>query len=204
MNNFWQDVLSIKSTVETTIGIMGGSFNPPHSGHVYISNLAIKKLNLNFLLWLITPQNPLKDKSNLLDLSDRYKLCKKLTNNNYKIKISTLEKDLNSKYTFFTIQQLITTLPKHIKLIWIMGEDILYSFDKFYRWKDLTKLINIAIISRGGNNSFFSLRQKFSQIMEKHYINNFEQLTELPSPSWGFFLLPKLTISSTIIRGKNN
>lgn len=204
MNYFFQDILSLKSLQKGTIGIMGGSFNPPHNGHLHISNFIINKLNLNLLLWLITPSNPLKEKTNLIPLEDRLLLCNQITKNNYKIKPSILELSLHNNYTFNTITKILETLPTEIKVIWIMGEDLLYSFNKFYRWKDLTNLINIAIIARGNNDSYLSLNEKLPNIFKENYVNskNCNMLTKKTSPAWSFFLLPKLTISSTEIRKK--
>lgn len=205
MNYFFQDILSLKSLQKGSIGIIGGSFNPPHNGHLHISNFIINKLNLNLLLWLITPSNPLKEKNELIPLKNRLLLCNQITKNNYKIKPSILEVDLQNSYTFNTVTKILETLPKEIKIIWIMGEDLLYSFNKFYRWKDLTKLINIAIIARGNNDSYLSVNEKLPNVLKKNYIDseNYNMLIKSDPPAWSFFLLPKLSISSTEIRKKS-
>ena len=87
------------------IGILGGSFDPPHKGHIYISKIALKKLKLNKIVWVVTKKNPLKKKPNL-SIQERVKLSKKITKNNNKIFIKYLDKKIKSSSTFNLLRYL--------------------------------------------------------------------------------------------------
>ena len=118
------------------IGLLGGSFNPAHEGHVYISKTALKLLNLDEIWWLITPQNPLKPAGKPLE--KRLKYAKSLVKNN-KIRIDAIEKRYKSNYTFNTLQNVIKQYSG-TKFIWLMGADNLNEINKWYNWKNIFKI----------------------------------------------------------------
>lgn len=199
MKNWWQQAFALKPLKQGLIGILGGSFNPPHQGHLHISNLILKQFGLNLLYWLVTPQNPFKENTNVLTLNHRLDLCKQLVSNCPQIKVSGLEEYLPSVFTYNTLEKLLSVINDNVNIIWFMGEDMLYSFHKFYRWQDICKLVNLVIISRGGNSTYLSLNQKFPTIMKDYQSS---QITTNHTPNWVFTLLPRITISSTEIRKK--
>lgn len=188
------------------VGLMGGSFNPPHLGHLKIAELAIKKLKLDKLIWLVTPQNPLKSPRDLLPLHERVDLCQSITNHNPKIVISDIESDLGSTYSYDTITSIKKLITPSINLVWIMGEDLWYNFNKFYKWQSICDTIPILVMARNVDNnntpSFKSLLQKTSVVLRKHYIqpNMMGNLPYLKPPCWSFYAIPKINISSTEIR----
>tara|TARA_B110000967_G_C18760422_1_gene497530 strand:- start:319 stop:846 length:528 start_codon:yes stop_codon:yes gene_type:complete len=128
------------------IGIFGGSFDPPHEGHLEISKIAIKKLSLSELYWCITKKNPFKNKT-LFSLSERIKKSKNITKKNKKIKIKYFEKKINSTNTIDLVKHLNKTLKKNIFFL-IIGSDCLINFHKWKKWELLTELTKIVVFSR--------------------------------------------------------
>lgn len=128
------------------IGLLGGSFNPPHEGHVHASLVAMKYLQLDAVWWLVSPGNPLKSQTGVPSLEQREQMCRDLTSNP-NIIISSIEKDLGTVRTYHTVQALKEKFPQ-TQFIWLSGTDIAYEFQRWYRWRDLMKLLPFAFIGR--------------------------------------------------------
>jgi nicotinate-nucleotide adenylyltransferase len=129
------------------IGILGGSFDPAHKGHLAISKEALKKFNLKSVIWAITNQNPFKEKS-VNDLKQRINFCKKIIGFNKLIKVKFFEDIINSNKT----ADLINHLNKNNKydLFFLMGADNLINFHKWYKWRQILKKSNIVVFDRSG------------------------------------------------------
>ena len=127
------------------IGLLGGSFNPAHAGHLHISEIALKKLGLNQVWWLVSPQNPLKDKIGKFE--ERLDAAKKLTARNPKIKVLDLENKFGTQYTIDTLKRLKTKFP-HYEFVWLMGADNLIQLPKWKRWEEILKLVPIQVFDR--------------------------------------------------------
>ncbi len=128
------------------IGLFGGTFNPPHAGHIHASDIALKYLGLDAVWWLVTPGNPLKPKLDLPDLPTRIKNCQKIVKNP-RVLVSDIEKDLGTIRTYDTVKALQSRFP-HTEFIWFAGTDIAYEFDRWYKWRALQTLIPFAFIGR--------------------------------------------------------
>jgi nicotinate-nucleotide adenylyltransferase len=128
------------------IGLFGGSFDPPHQGHLKISKIVIKKLSLSKLYWCITKKNPLKNRT-FFSLSSRIKKSKIITSKIKKIKVKYLEDKTKSKNTIDLINYLYKKDKKN-KFFLIIGSDSLITFHKWKNWKLLTKLITIVVFPR--------------------------------------------------------
>tara|TARA_B110000967_G_scaffold185096_1_gene205081 strand:+ start:639 stop:1166 length:528 start_codon:yes stop_codon:yes gene_type:complete len=128
------------------IGIFGGSFDPPHHGHLEISKLAIKKLFLDQVYWCVTKKNPLKDKT-FFSLNERIKKSKHITNKIKKIKIKFFENKVKSTNTIDLVKYLKKKGKKNIFFL-IIGSDNLVNFHKWKDWKLLPKLSQIVVFSR--------------------------------------------------------
>jgi nicotinate-nucleotide adenylyltransferase len=125
------------------VGLLGGSFNPPHQGHIHLSNLAIKKLRLNQVWWIPTLKNPLKEDVIFEGYVSRVQKCEKLIRNHPKLRL----KQFDEIYTEKLINRLKKRFPK-IEFFWVMGAD---NLENFHKWKNFKKLVNsipIAIFSR--------------------------------------------------------
>ena len=180
------------------IGLLGGSFDPPHKGHLYISLEAKKILKLDEIWWLVTPQNPLKI-NQPASYSERVKNCKILTKNK-PIKIKEIEKKINSQFSYQTIKYL-NNHYKYIKFFWLMGADNLINF---HQWQNAHRIFNeipIVVFRRYGYNqqalkSYISNLYKNFRIKNKNiHIDNFNQL-----PAWTIIQNKEIKISSTEIR----
>ena len=129
-------------------GILGGSFDPAHKGHLTISKTAIKKFKLNKVLWVITKQNPFKGKT-FFSLSQRIAKAKKITHRIKKIKVVYLDKTLGSSRSINLINYLIN--KKKLRNIYlIIGSDNLIEFHKWKSWKKIVKLTKLIVFSRKG------------------------------------------------------
>ena len=152
------------------IGIFGGSFDPPHRGHLEISKLAIEKLHLNQIYWCITKKNPLKKKS-FFSLSDRIKKSKDITNKINKIKIKFFEDKVKSINSIDLIKYLIRKNTK-TKFFFIIGSDNLIKFHKWKNWKLLTELTKIVVFSRKDYDKKAKKSVTMKQVKKITFINN--------------------------------
>ena len=158
------------------IGLLGGSFDPPHKGHIYISIEAKKLLQINEIWWLVTPQNPLKI-SEPATYQERITNCKEISKDE-PILIKEIEKKINSKYTYQTLDYLLNHYT-NIKFFWIMGADNLINFHKWQKWRQIFKEISIVVFKRHGyNNKALKINQKVicNQIVNKNQRKKFQSL----------------------------
>jgi nicotinate-nucleotide adenylyltransferase len=166
------------------IGILGGSFDPPHKGHIYISKKSIKLLKLEKVIWAITKKNPLK-KTPFFSLNLRKKLCRKLIKSHKKIQLNYYEDKLKSK-TSITLLKFLKKRHK-CKIFFIIGSDNLINFHKWKSYKELLKLCILVVFSRKG----FDTKANKSVIMKNQKNKNIKFLKNL-----------KIDISSTKLRSK--
>lgn len=131
------------------IGLLGGSFNPAHEGHLYISTVAMKKLGLDYVWWLVAPQNPLKPVAGMAPLEKRHSVAT-ATANHPRILVVNAEHTLSTRYTIDTLIALKKRFPQ-VNFVWLMGSDNLEGFHRWRRWQDIAKLIPIAVVQRPGH-----------------------------------------------------
>ena len=129
------------------IGILGGSFDPAHKGHLVISKEAVKRFKLKKIIWAITKKNPFKKQSKIKIL-DRIEFCKKLIGKNKSIKVQFYEDKIKSNKTFDLINYL--TKKQKYDIYFIMGADNLINFHKWYKWKSILQKCNILVFDRHG------------------------------------------------------
>tara|TARA_Y100000590_G_scaffold405062_1_gene493060 strand:+ start:1252 stop:1788 length:537 start_codon:yes stop_codon:yes gene_type:complete len=131
------------------IGILGGTFDPPHKGHLHISKIALTKLRLNKILWIVAKRNPLKQKP-YLKIKTRVKLAQKITNKNKKIFVQHFSNKIISNNTFNSLNYL-KKKHKNAKLFFLIGADNLIKFHKWNNWKEIPKLAKIVVFPRGNH-----------------------------------------------------
>lgn len=129
-------------------GLLGGSFNPAHGGHRDISLFSIEALGLDELWWMVSPGNPLKPKKGMAPLSARLASAQK-TARRSRIKPTAIESELGTRYTVDTLKALIKRYPNR-RFIWLMGADNLAQFHQWKDWRDIARLMPIAVIARPG------------------------------------------------------
>ncbi len=130
------------------IGLFGGSFNPPHYGHLEISKIAYKKLRLNTVYWLVVPQNPFKKNYQYLPQKTRIDLCNNLIGGDNKMRAIDFESKLKSFETFATIKKARRVFPAS-KLFWIMGDDSFFDFHKWRKNDFIANNVKLVIFNRG-------------------------------------------------------
>jgi nicotinate-nucleotide adenylyltransferase len=134
-------------TGKIKIGILGGTFDPAHKGHLEISKQAKKRFRLKNIVWAITRQNPFKDESRS-SLKSRMQFAKKIIGKNSYIKIKFYEEKIASNRTIDLIKYL--SKEKRNEIYFIMGADNLINFHKWYKWKSIIKKCNILVFDRQG------------------------------------------------------
>ena len=180
------------------VGLLGGSFSPPHQGHVHISEVALKRFSLGKIYWVYAKQNPLK-KDRPSCLRDRVLKTKKLVKNP-KIKLSPIEVTNNFDYSY----QLLKFLKKgnrHANFIWVMGEDNIIHFHLWKNWQWIANNVKIAVIARGSNRSLvnsstFAIKYRTFRLRGRQSA----QLQYLKPPNWCVVDSKKINMSSTDIR----
>ena len=130
------------------IGLLGGSFNPAHEGHRHVSEVALKRLGLDYVWWLVTPQNPLKPVAGMAPLHDRVRDAE-LVARHPRIIVMDIEHDFHTHYSFDTLKALQKRFPQ-LKFIWLMGSDNLNIFRRWHRWAEFAQCVPIAVIQRPG------------------------------------------------------
>jgi nicotinate-nucleotide adenylyltransferase len=181
------------------IGLLGGSFNPPHAAHRAISLFAIKRLKLDRVWWLVTPGNPLKDHGGLRDLDQRAEAARKMANDP-RIDVSCLEAVIGTRYTVDTITYL-RRRAAGVRLVWIMGADNLAQFHRWKNWRRIADQVPIAVVDRPPQ-SFRALAAPAAQALARYRLpeNQAGRLAESRAPAWVFLTGMKLNLSSTGLR----
>lgn len=128
------------------IGLLGGSFNPAHEAHLHISLIALRRLKLDAVFWLVSPQNPLKDAAGMASLERRLQRAREVAGHP-NVFVTSIETALGTRFTFDTLRAVKTEFPK-AKFVWLMGGDNLASFHLWHRWEDIAKLMPMAVIAR--------------------------------------------------------
>ena len=182
------------------IGLLGGSFDPPHKGHLFISLEAKKILKLDEVWWLVTPKNPLKI-SEPASYEERVDNCKNITRN-FPIKIQEIEKKIHSDYSYKTINYIL----KHynsIKFFWLMGADNLINFHKWEKWQKIFNNMSIVIFRRHGYNTKALKRIASQKFKSSRIINSNINLDNFTvTPSWLVIENKEIKISSSEIRNQ--
>jgi nicotinate-nucleotide adenylyltransferase len=185
-----------------TIGLLGGSFNPAHEGHVHISELALKQLGLDAVWWLVSPQNPLKSEKDMASIEKRVLSARKIVKHS-KIHITTLENQLRTRYTADTLKALCKRYP-NIRFVWIMGADNLAGFHRWKNWQFIFKTTRIAIYHR----PTYALKALSSQTAQRFSQSRLAPkkagiIGRLKPPVWSFLPIRGKNVSATDIRSRS-
>ena len=181
------------------VGILGGSFNPAHDGHIHITNTALINLGLDEIWWLVAPQNRLKSNIDMEDFDKRLSYARLLTKNITYIKVLDLEQK-NQLYATYKTVNFLNEKTRKVKFIWLMGSDILDNFNKWLYPKIIAENIRIAVISRPGCVNSFLNTSRVSYLGKKLKTNKSRIIFHKNKPVWVFLKNKLLSISSSEIR----
>jgi nicotinate-nucleotide adenylyltransferase len=179
--------------------LFGGTFDPAHAAHRTASLLAMHRLGLDRVWWLVTPGNPLKDTSGLAPLADRVAAAKALARHP-RIDVTDFEAELATPYTYETISYLVQRCVG-VHFVWIMGADNLRSFHRWQRWRDIANLVPFAVVDRLGP-SLYASAGVAGQALAHARLPETAALT-LPGrrpPAWIYLHGLKSPLSSTALR----
>jgi nicotinate-nucleotide adenylyltransferase len=183
------------------IGLLGGSFNPPHAAHRAITLTALKRLGLDQVWWLVTPANPLKDSAKLASLKDRVEAARALAKHP-RIVVTAFEAGSGSAYTIDLLADLKRRFPG-VSFVWLMGADNLASIDRWRAWEQIFALTPIAVLDRPG----FRLKARASKAAQRFAAYQVDEsdargLARLVPPAWTILTHTLSPLSSTQLRAK--
>lgn len=181
------------------IGLFGGTFDPPHAAHRAACLLAMKRLGLDRVWWLVTPGNPLKDTDGLAPLAARVLAARRLARHP-RIDVTGLEAQIGTPYTYETVKYLMRRCPQ-VHFVWIMGADNLRSFHRWQRWRGIARLLPIAVVDRLGPSLYASAgvagqALAYARVPETAA----KMLSERTPPAWIYLHGLKSPLSSTALR----
>ena len=181
------------------IGLFGGTFDPPHAAHRAACLLAMRRLNLDFVWWLVTPGNPLKDTRGLAPLAERIAAAQELAHHP-RIVVTGVEAQMRTRYTYDTVRSVVARC-RGVQFVWIMGADNLRSFHRWQKWRGIAALVPIAVVDRVGP-SLYATGGAAAQALARYRIPE-EAARSLPRrrpPAWVFLHGLKSPLSSTALR----
>ena len=190
------------SRTRARIGLFGGSFDPPHSGHLHVASTGMRRLGLDAVWWFPTPGNPLKEAPS--DYDARFEAVQRLTQNHRKFQVSKIEKEAGLRYTYDLVKLLRQHSP-HAQFVWIMGGDSLMTFHYWKDWEALARTVPIAVVARPG----FELAARtspFAKRLRQHRIPDRAAriLPTRQAPAWVYLSAPLDPMSSTFLRANKS
>lgn len=187
------------------VGLFGGSFNPAHGGHAHVAETALRRLGLDRVVWLISPQNPLKDPRDSAPLAERMASATgaaRLAATGPAMIVSDFETRAGTRWTVDTLRALTTRHPG-VNFVWLMGSDNLADFHRWRGWTDIMRMMPMAVIARPG-----SLLESRSAPAARRFAGfrvasrEARLLPGLPAPAWTYLRAPLNTRSSSAIRAE--
>jgi nicotinate-nucleotide adenylyltransferase len=184
------------------VGLFGGSFNPPHGGHALVAEIALRRLWLDQLWWMVTPGNPLKSARELAPLSERIRLSEEIAPDP-RIRVTAFEASHNVRYTADTVA-LVKARNPGVAFVWVMGADNLRDFHRWQRWRQIVTTFPIAVVDRPGSTLSF-LSSVVAKTFDYARVDEGDApiLARMSAPAWTFIHGPRSSISSTALRQAN-
>lgn len=185
------------------IGLFGGTFNPPHEGHRLASLIALRRLGLDAVWWIVTPGNPLKETSGLPSLAVRMRAAQAVADHP-RIIITGFEAEIGTRFTFDTVSWLLRRCGQ-AKFVWIMGADNLASFHRWQRWQDIAAAMPIVVIDRPASTLRAASSRAALRLAEYRLAEHDAQLLpDCRAPAYLFLHGPRSSLSSTELRARGD
>jgi len=183
------------------VGLLGGSFNPAHEGHAHVARTALARLGLDRVIWLVSPQNPLKSAHGTASLGERMAGARRLASGPRMI-VSDLEARLGSRYTIDVVRTLRARYPG-VRFVWLMGADNLAAFHLWRGWQEIARLVPICVVARPG----WTLAARLSPMAKRfgsarRPASEARRLAQMQPPAWIYLTAPLNFASSTAIRAR--
>jgi nicotinate-nucleotide adenylyltransferase len=194
--------LAIGAPVPRRVGLLGGSFNPAHEGHLHISLEALKRLDLDEVWWLVAPQNPLKPADGMAPFAKRLAAARAIARGHPRLRVLDLEARLGTRYTVDTVTDLQRIFPR-TRFVFIIGADILAQIRRWRRWTRIFARLPIAVLARP-TYCFKGLAELAAQRYARHRVTPAEarSLAERDPPAWVFLPIKLDVHSATEIRSQ--
>ena len=182
------------------VGLLGGSFNPAHAGHRHIAELALKRLGLDEVWLLVSPQNPLKPAAGMAPLPQRLASAYAMAAGNPRLRVSALETQLGTTYTVDTLERLRIRFAR-CRFVWLMGADNLAQIGRWARWERIFAAVPVAVFARGPYSARM-LAAKAARRFDhcRGGANGARSLCGQTPPAWVFLHIKRHPASSTAIR----
>ena len=181
------------------IGLLGGSFNPAHEGHRHISLLALKRLGLHEVWWLVSPQNPLKPRAGMAAFDERLASARTAACDR-RLRVSDIERRLGSSYSVDTVARLRRLFPRH-RLVWIVGADNLPTLAEWRRWPALFEALPVAVIDRWPYSRYASVVKPAKRFARRRVAERRARgLARCKPPAWMIVHGPLHPASATALR----
>lgn len=183
------------------VGLFGGSFNPAHDGHAHVAETAMRRLDLDRVVWLVSPQNPLKSSNEMAPLEERMASAREMARMvGPRMIVSDVETRIGTRWTVDTLRVLGARHPG-VRFVWLMGSDNLAGFHRWRGWTDIMRQMPVAVIARPG--SLLDSRSAPAAIrFGRNRIPSSQAglLPSLEAPAWTYITAPLNPRSSTSIR----
>jgi len=188
-----------------TVGLFGGSFNPAHDGHAHVAETAMRRLGLDRVVWLVSPQNPLKDARDSAPLAQRMASARQAAAAAARgpvMVVSDVETRMGTQWTIDTLRVLVARHPG-VRFVWLMGSDNLASFHRWRGWTDIMRLMPMAVVARPGT-MLESRSAPAARRFAGHRVSSREAraLPYLDAPAWTYLRAPLNGSSSTALRAR--
>ena len=180
------------------VGLLGGSFNPPHEGHIHASEMALKQLQLDRVWWLVSPQNPLKPVAGMASFESRLESAKQFARDPH-ITVTGIEAELGTRYTIDTLRALKRHFPQ-IRFVWIMGSDNLVQLPRWRRWQEIFACVPVAVVTRPGS-ALQARCSKAANMFREAYRPADRHFSVTGLPAWTILEGKRNFASATRLRG---
>jgi nicotinate-nucleotide adenylyltransferase len=182
------------------VGLLGGSFNPAHDGHIHASELALKQLQLDYVWWLVAPQNPLKDTRGMAAFEHRLAGAKAFARHP-RIVVTGIESDFGTRFTVDTLRALKHRFSQ-IRFVWLMGSDNVLELPRWRNWQGIFAAMPVAVVARPGT-ALYARKAKAAARFRDCYVPPGRHFSVMPLPAWTMLDAKRNPASATALRASS-